>query len=72
MKTIRMKRTVYALYNPVKERWWSEGGTGRVSINDAHLFVTREAAERRRNSTWWADKPFTDLYEVEVKALRKL
>lgn len=54
------------LYDPERQRYYSDGAIGRVYARAARPFVSREAAERTRDS-WWKNKRFSEIKRVTLQ-----
>lgn len=58
--------TYFVLYDPVRERYYSNGGIGRVFARAAQPFLSIGAAEKCRDS-WWKNKRFSEVKCVTLQ-----
>ena len=56
--------TIYVLYDPVKERYWSKGHIGRVYARGAHFFISPQTVAKQQ--AWWEARRFSEIIPITI------
>lgn len=56
--------TYFVLYDPERQRYYSNRGVGRIFVRAATAFLSRDAAANCRG--WSKNKRFSEIHKVEL------